>query len=206
MESFLAAPLRYLRLRSETGRLIWLQDIFATFVIVTIVTVPFIIVSKANFIHKDGFVDKIGSFSSVLTGFYVAGLVAVATFPRQKNGLDATINYGKIKVATKEGWEYLTRREYICSLFGYLSTISLCITVFSIIAIIITSSMPSFSIVKFESLSYTVKIDRRFIRFLIMIIVNIPICHLAVSTFRGLYYLIDRMYAQSPVIKDKPED
>lgn len=206
MKRFLEAPLRYLRLRSEAGRLIWLQDVFATLALVVIVTAPFVLVGKANFIHKDGFVDKIGSFSSVLTGFYVAGLVAVATFPRQKNGLDAVINFGKIKLSTNDGWEFLTRREYICSLFGYLSTISLCLTVFSIISIIITSSLPNFSFVKFELLSYNVSIDRRFIRLIVMISVNIPICHLAVSTFRGLYYLVDRMYAQSPIIKSKIDE
>lgn len=206
MNNFLKAPLRYLILRTESGRLIWLHDILITFFLVILITAPFAIITNANFLHREGFLDKIGNFSSVLTGFYVAGLVAVATFPRQRNGLDAVIEFGKIKVSTDEGWNYLTRREYICSLFGYLSTLSLTVTVFSIISTIISSSISNFNEFQFYLFSYIVSIDRIFIRFILIIFINIPICHLAVSTFRGLYYLIDRMYAQSPTIPPKPDD
>lgn len=130
-------PLRYLSLEDALGRSLYKRDLLGMFLVTVFITAPFILVPGANFFHKDGFVDKAGSFSSVLTGFYVAGLVAVATFPRDKRGLDKTIEVGPVRIRVRRDEEpvSLSRREYVCAMFSYLAFMSMALTITSIVCV-----------------------------------------------------------------------
>lgn len=203
MERVLNAPFKYLRLRDDNGGLLFFHDFIFSIITILVLTVPFLLFGDASYFAKDGFLDKIAAFCSVLTGFYVAGLVAVATFPIQKSGLDSEIIVGKIKWMTDEGWEYLSRREYVCALFGYLAAISLLITFTSIIIVTVRQS-----IIVPENINININnvvIEKFYIKIFVIFLCNIPISHLISSTVRGLYYLMDRIYVQTPQILPKKD-
>ncbi|RSU77403.1 hypothetical protein BRX37_05975 [Sphingomonas sp. S-NIH.Pt3_0716] len=204
-------PLRYLSLRGENGFPIWWRDIFLILLFLLGISIPFIIKNNANFFHKDGFIDKVGTFSSVLTGFYVAGLVAVATFAHQVNGLDKTIEVGRIKYPHKKGEdaEFLSRRQFVCSMFGYLAFLSLIITLASIVIVIVADANPKVEDASFSFSDWRVDIDKNYMRGVSIILFNIPVASLTITTLHGLYYLIDRLYAVSPSLlplKDEERD
>jgi hypothetical protein len=201
-------PLRYLRLKTEKGWRLWMSDIPAAVAVGLLLSCPYMLIDQSNFFHKDGFLDKIGTFSSVLTGFYVAGLVAVATFPRNEAGLDKTIEVGKIKVSVEEGEEdeYLTRREYVCSMFGYLAFSSLLITAFSIVAVTTSDGLSVVGDYQWNYERLTIFISKSWLRGLAIGSCSVALGHVFATTVRGLYYLIDRIYAFAPTPLPRKDD
>ena len=200
-------PFRYLTLKDENGKFLIRNDVPYLFLFILSISTPFIFLPNANFFHSDGFLDRVGDFSSVLTGFYVAGLIAVATFARRLHGLDGIIQIGKIKFRHKksEEPEFLTRREYVCSMFGYLSVLSLGLTITTIALVIISDAIPDFYKVNFQVYNLNMSLHRSVVRAIFIIFFSIPLGHLAVTTFRGLYYLVDRLYAEQPKINKKSQ-
>ena len=199
----LTFPFRYLTLRTAKRWPLPVRDLIPTVLLIIILATPFLVFDTTNYFHKDGFIDKLGTFASVLTGFYVAGLVAVATFSHELGDLDEVIKIGPIirKGKTPEQDTHLTRREYVCQMFGYLATLSLIITLTSIIAVILAQSLnlPSDWIMPLT----TLRMEKETMRAVAIVIMSIPISHLVVTTTHSLYYLIDRIYDKKPVIKSK---
>jgi len=196
----LAFPIRYLRLQTVRGGKLWVRDLPASVVVGIILSLPYLFLSMSNYFHKDGFVDKVGTFSSVLTGFYIAGLLAVATFPRNEAGLDKPIEVGKIVLPRGDNGEdeYLTRREYVCAMFGYLAFISLLITVASIVLVTTSESLDSIHDLTFSIRGRDFVILKSHTRDTMLSISGIIIGHVFITTVRSLYYLIDRIYAVVP--------
>ena len=91
-----AYPLRYLRLEDEQENRLFLRDKTALIGSTFILALPFILFDM-NFFGDRGFLDRFGSFSAVLTGFYIAALVGIASFASSLGGLDDVIAVGKIK-------------------------------------------------------------------------------------------------------------
>lgn len=206
--SLLLTPLRYLRLEDERGVKLSLRNLTATAALTLVFSLPFLVASTANFFHKDGFIDKVGTFSSVLTGFYVAGLLAVATFSEKLGDLDNPIEVGRVLLPSKadEPAHYLSRREYVCIIFGYLAFLSLFITLLSITVVILSSGMPTLRDWKFSLGSVSVSVDRQFVRGIPIIVFGAIASHLAIVTCHGLYYLMDRLYAKKPeLLPERPE-
>lgn len=203
----LLTPLRYLRLRDERGRRLLMRNLIATAAVTLMFTLPFLIASHANYFHKDGFVDKVGAFSSVLTGFYVAGLLAVATFSEKLGGLDAPIEVGKIILKTSgEPDQFLTRRQYVCTIFGYLAFLSLAITLISITTVILSSAIPARLDIKDAVGRYPIHVPHDVIRGIAIACFGIVVAHLSVVTCHALYYLIDRLYAKKPELLPEQQD
>lgn len=205
----LFTPLRYLRLRDGKGRLLLTRNLIATLSLAALLSLPFLVVSTSNYFHKDGFIDKLGSFSSVLTGFYVAGLLAVAAFSAKLGDLDTPMDVGPAilpKTAPDEDDVHLTRREYVCTIFGYLAFLSLFTTLASITIVILTSGMPAIADVNFSVSNRTIHIDREVFRGVPILLFGVLSAHLAVVTCHSLYYLMDRLYAQRPqLLPERPE-
>lgn len=197
-------PLNYLRLENESGRyLIW-RDSLSWLVITLLLSVPFSAIEGSNYFHKDGFLDKFASFSSVLTGFYVAALIAVATLSSKFADLDEPITDGEVRKPQldNEEPELLSRRQYVCYMFGYMAYLSLILSLVSI-ALVVLSPM-------FHQISLTVcdrVIPHAFFRGSAIFLLSIPIASLAITTIRGLYYLVERLYAESAkIIQPSAED
>lgn len=214
MELWIAAyPLRYLSLEARSGRrLIW-RDLPGMVVVAAFTAAPYAVFDQANFFHRDGFIDKVGTFSSVLTGFYVAGLVAVATFPFNRAGLDKVIEVGPVFLPKRRAdeddigpgqqdrdREALTRREYVCSMFGYLAFMSMLVTVLSIMCVTTADFVGKFNHVTWSVRGVDMTLTHANVRLAVVGISCLVLSSLFVTTSRALYYLIDRLYASSPEV------
>ncbi|SFH52318.1 hypothetical protein SAMN05216459_1436 [Ensifer sp. OV372] len=202
----LSYPLGYLKLTDESGHKLYRRNALTVVLLTAVISAPFII-ADANFFGDKGFLDRIGSFSAVLTGFYIAALVGVASFSTTIGDLDELIVQGPIKRQSSpdEEAEDLTRRQYVCSLFGYLSFVSLVISIGSILLIVaggmkidvawVSQSVPE--------LDQYVRPFLRSLRHALVLVCSLVIAHLFVTTCHGLYYLIDRLYHKEPKISQK---
>jgi hypothetical protein len=180
-----------------------MRDAPATLILAGLMLLPFWLIPEANLFHKDGFVEKVGSFSSVLTGFYVAGLLAVATFSTALGDLDQKIKNGAIILKSKDtetGDHYLTRREYVCQMFGYLATLSLAVSLVSILIVVISPTIG-----KAPHIAFGYVLDFDILRLVTGGLYNIAIAHLVVTTAIGMYYFVDRLYTKESKLKSKPK-
>lgn len=115
----LLKPLYYLRIKHDQKFIIdiLLPVIIAAVALLLINNSPL----QLKFVGNDGFVKFVNNLLQILVGFFVASLAAVATF--QRSGMDEPM-VGKCPTLNKKK---VTRRQYLCYMFGYLSfmTISL---------------------------------------------------------------------------------
>lgn len=202
-------PLGYLSLRDENKKSMGRRDALATTFCALLIALPFILLPDTNFFGKDGFLFSIVNLCSALAGFYVAALVAAATLARGSD-LDNKIEVGRItRVVVEDGKEVedrLTRREYVCALFGYLSYIAFALAIsLNVITAVARSGVfssalrtiiyPSIEITYFDAISAVLKVA-----------IALPIAHMFVVTTYGLYYLITRLYQQTPKIVPRQQN
>jgi hypothetical protein len=174
--------------------------------ITLIISFPFI-VADANFFGDNGFLDRMGGFSAVLTGFYIAGLVGIASFSSSVGDLDVVIVHGAISRRTAEGeMEDLTRREYVSSMFGYLSFVSLSMSIAFILLIVLADAKPEILSVaaKAPKVEPYLRVGLTAIRDVTIVACSLIVAHLFVTTCHGLYYMIDRLYHKEARILPKP--
>jgi len=125
MFSRLFKPIDYLRVRHPAK---WKYDLIlpigltlGMFFLVTVMPI------KPNILGKDGLIVLINNLMGILVGFFVAFLAAVSTF--NKEGMDKVIPGTPMTLRVKESSAVknikLTRRRYLCLLFGYLAFMSL---------------------------------------------------------------------------------
>lgn len=128
-----------------------------------------------------GLVESVGGLLEALTGFYVASLAAVATFPNPQLGANA-IGYS---LDAKP----IVRRNLICLLFGYLATLSITIYVAGL-----ASSIPlaCVALIPHEILRL---VATKFLSFVYLF----ACCQLLTVTLLGLYYLSVRIHQAEPV-------
>ncbi|TBB32616.1 hypothetical protein [Rhizobium ruizarguesonis] len=204
--NILTYPLGYLRLKDEDGRHLYRRNLLALVALTAIVSVPFII-TDANFFDDKGFLDRIGSFSAVLTGFYIAALVGIASFSAAIGDLDEEIVVGPIsREAANGGHENLTRRQYVCALFGYLSFVSLIISLGSILLIVLGGARADVLMLlkEFPRITAFASTATGLIRDAVVIICSLVVSHMFVTTCHGLYYMIDRLYHKEAEMLKKP--
>jgi preprotein translocase subunit Sec61beta len=186
-------PFRYFWVRNPEKHKL---DLWPTLVIAAVIAAPFCL-SCASFFRPNGFLDKILVLTAPLTGFYVAALVAAATFPHPD--LDRVITAGPVVLVSrgedgKRAQEALTRREFVCILFGYLSFSSFIISVLSAYLIALSSvgasaasHWPAVGVV-FSPPVWA------YIRASAIIVMSLLVAHLVTATGLGVYYLMDRIY------------
>lgn len=124
--------------------------------------------------------DRTTGLLSTLTGFYVAALVALATF--KSDYLDVTPALG----AQLDG-KKLTKRQYLAWLFGYLAFGSFVVYAGSSAAVAIGSKVQHFP---YET----------YIKPAIALVYGFILAHMATLTFAGIAYLVD--VAQEPPASD----
>lgn len=204
--NILSYPLGYLLLTDEHGGKLYRRNLLSILMITLIISLPFIM-ADANFFGDKGFLDRIGAFSSVLTGFYIAGLVGIASFSSAVGDLDVVIQHGPIRRITATGdTEDLTRREYVSSMFGYLSFVSLSMSIGFILLIVIAGSKIEI-ITLLENLPFdknTISCTFTVIRAFAIFACSLVVSHLFVTTCHGLYYMIDRLYHKEARLLEKP--
>lgn len=196
-------PLRYLALVNAEKRRV---ELIATLAITALLSGPFLMLVGSNFFHPNGFMDKLLTLTSCLTGFYIAALVAAATF--NLSDLDNPIRFGNIYIVRrghdgKKVQENLTRRQLVCHIFGYLSFLSFFISVLSGYCISMAGSSTASFISFFpEYMHHALTVARM----LAIVCVNVIISHLLVVTNIGIYYMMHRIFKAEPkVTTKKPE-
>lgn len=188
-------PIQYFRLSNADKQRI---DLIPTLVLALIVALPFIFLNGPSFFHANGFLDRVLTLTSALTGFYVAALVAAATFLHPD--LDKPIKTGPVELITKDAdgtinREALTRREFACMIFGYLAASTL------IISIAISAAI-GLSTFRWEILGGYFF----YVRALAIFVFAVWISHIITVTALGLFYLMDRLHRDNPKILTKKSD
>lgn len=148
-------------------------------------------------LEKKTIMDNItSSFSNLLTilpGFYIAALAAIATFNAPT--MDTSLEGHDAYLCIREGEEkkvYLTRRRFLCLLFGYLSFLSF--TLYLAIAILKEASPTTFLChVNFQA--------AEIVDFLLTGLMWLFFMQLICLTLFALFYLADRIHWRKPTFK-----
>lgn len=190
------APLKYLSFKDENGKRIARKRVFLSLFASVILSVVFLQFPKLNVFGVSGLIEKIGSFTSTLTGFYVAALVAVTTFGQGLPEMDGKMPSGRIYYSENGGPVDISRREYLTSLFGYLVLIAFVISILSI-AIPLAGSAMALSNKSIVMVGFNIDIVR-LSGFLMAIFYFWILGHLVAETSVGLDYLVDKLYRKHP--------
>jgi hypothetical protein len=152
-------------------------------------------------------VDGLGSITTVLAGFYVAGLVAMATFFRENSSLDDVITVGPaILHFGTESEEHLTRRQYVCAMFGFLVATSFLLAISSVM---LRSFSPAIKIVignEALTIRSTTFLFAQVAEILAVCMWMFLFIWQLVLTSRSLYYLMDRIYDVRPVLGRRSDE
>ena len=154
------------------------------------------------FLVKKASLIEFGTLASTLTGFYVAALVLAATFTTENGDLDKPIEVGPVSLVDQEDQtaRKLSRREYVCIMFGYLSFISFTLSILSVIFVIVSGPLSAELPVALDLIGKSGKTISKMISYAGMALFVGLASHLVITTCYGLYYLVDRLYAKKPVI------
>jgi len=135
---------------------------------------------------SSGLVSGVGSYLQVVTGFYIASLAAVATFNQKNMDLRMAGDSPTLTVEWKGRRleEQLTRRRFLCFLFGYLSFLSIFVYFggvgANLIAPPLVAALPK---------DYLFFVKWGFVSVYLLVVYNL-IC----TTLLGLYYMTERIH------------
>ncbi|NML06172.1 hypothetical protein [Sphingomonas sp. G-3-2-10] len=169
-------------------------------------SLPFWSIKYSGFFEPAGFLGRVGSITGNLAGFYIAGLVAVAAFAMERASLDDVIKTGKVSPdpSSSADRRFLTRREYVCYIFGYLTFCSLAFSILSVLATSIGQPIGKYIYgTTWLIFEHEVKV-KSLARAISIFLIIAPLAHLLVTTGYGLYYLIEKIYEKTPKLKSKP--
>ncbi|SMH60494.1 hypothetical protein SAMN02982994_5529 [Azospirillum lipoferum] len=180
-------PMRYLRISHPEKKV---YDIILPIIfVITGLGIYNALPVKPPLLGDNGVLKDFKDVLTLLIAFFVAALAAIATF--QRPGLDEVMkgsNPPSIPVYqySRKWWKPLTRREFLCHLFGYLSFLSL---ILFVTITIVKISSPSLKQVV-EPHSYIL------IKNIFIALFSGGIGHLLVTTMLALYYLTDRIHRE----------
>lgn len=197
-------PLRYFGLRNKEKTII---DVVGTLVIALMILTPFLIFPEAPFFRAGGFLDRLIGLLSALTGFFVAALVAAATFAHPD--LDREVTNGAVEMKVRDGksytWQRLTRRELACAIFGYLSFATFLLSVAAAMIVPIATTTTSSPWFVPPDLLMFIRNYSEVVRIFAMILVIVPLAHVMTATGLGIFYLMDRLHYRRPVIVSRAD-
>ncbi|MCG8053862.1 MAG: hypothetical protein JAZ15_21960 [Candidatus Thiodiazotropha endolucinida] len=182
--SQLFTPISYLRIKHPVKKQF---DVKYPFIASSLITF-FLAVSpfKIQIFMNDGLIDAISGLIQILTGFFIASLAAVATF--QKDSMDDPISGDKaILETTIKGVNQpleLTRRRFLCYLFGYLALLAIVMYFVSVLANLTADNIKQ--IVPF--------VYHNYIKWPFIFIYLFAISNLMTTTLLGLHYMTDRIH------------
>ncbi|MBE0403092.1 hypothetical protein [Halomonas citrativorans] len=193
----LLTPFRYLRIKNKAKCQI--DFVIPLILGLTVAGVLVALGSHVSIFGDKGYVSLITGLLQILTGFYIAALAAVATFPsatleQPLDGSPAILNEmrrGKLKPIN------LKRRPFLCFLFGHLALLSICLYFLGGFANLISNGIA-------ELVSAQVAY---WLRALFIVLYSIASAHLFVVTMLGIYYLSYRIHrppSGNQANKEKP--
>ncbi|AGT09089.1 hypothetical protein [Paracoccus aminophilus] len=123
---------KYLSLEDEKERSLVARRFVASAAIGILISALLSFCSGWNIFGGSGLVDRIGSLTANLTGFYVAALVAVTTFGQGRPEMESEMPSGKVYLLDRGERVSINRREYVTALFGHLVILAFFVTIVSI--------------------------------------------------------------------------
>jgi hypothetical protein len=169
--------LSFLRVRYEEQ---WSYTL-ASFAIAILVTALYWRVPVKPALMGDlGLLKDLKDFVQVLFPFYVGALAAVATFARE--GLDDVTIGGKATIRIGTRIVELTRRQFICRLFGYCAVLS----IFLFVAVIIAKMVQPWAMSMSGPYGAYFKTATVFV-------FSLGFSHLMIISLWGIYYLSNRL-------------
>lgn len=165
----------------------WHQWQFPGIITALIMIILMLVSKKPHVLGPTGLVDAVNSLLAVLVGFYIAALAAVASFPSE--ALDQEMRGRCPTLKVKRGGEVfeekLTRRRFLCIVFGFCSFIAMIIYFIGVGTRIVSPSVewrgPSF-------------LGWPLLELLWLLVYSGGLSCLAVATLLGMHYLVDRMH------------
>jgi hypothetical protein len=141
-----------------------------------------------NLWRENGAVWLTNGLLQPLVGFFIAALAAVATFQRQ--GLDDPMGADPPQLSRKEGRsiENLSRRRFLCLLFGYLSGNSISLYIGGMAIILVEPQYISFMTAHYV-------LFHQYLRPIGFGVYSFVFGHMIITSFLGLYFLVDRIHA-----------
>lgn len=197
--SLLFYPLGYLTLRDEKKKTMMRRDAPSAIVTSLLLALPFVVFPDTNFFAPGGFLSSVVALFSTLAGFYVAALVACATLSHGTD-LDSKIQMGKIYRREAGGDVSLTRRQFVCALFGYLAFLAFALSIVLNVLVAISRSTLITALGKIKIAPETSWTVQDVLAPVAKFAVSLPIGHLFIVTTYGLYYLIKRLYEKKPAL------
>lgn len=192
--SRLCRPLDYLRVIHPAK---WKYDYFIpTGIAVVLCGAYYALPVSPSLFGCDGIVYIVTDLLKILVGFYIASLAAIATF--NKAGMDKSMP-GIPPTLTKSRrgkrkQEELTRRRFLCLLFGYLSFMSMAVYFIGAVSGLVAPSITAFLS------DFTISV----LRLAFVLIYLFLASNLFVTTLLGLYYMTDRIHQHDPELKGGP--
>lgn len=170
-------PLLYFGIKNRAKLLL---DLIPPIVLAGAGTLLLTLIEGVNFFGYGGVLANVMGLTAALTGFFVAALTAAATF--QNPDLDHKIENGALVLRGRK----LSRREWVCHMFGYLAFSAMAFTIVAAI------SVPSAVALGGRFGGWT-SVGAKFLCLWWL-------AHIFVVTNIGLYYLVERLGDKTPSI------
>lgn len=189
----LSTTLNYLRIERE-GKLT--DEVFLPLLLATATFAFFYLLDwNVQIFGSSGLISAIVGLLQMVAGFYIASLAAVATF--KKASMDdpmpgaPTVLHVRRRNRIKE--EQLSRRRFLCFLFGYLSFLSFFLY---LLGTIMNLAAPEIELSLSSEYHGAVKWVGTFVFLFIFY-------NLIITTLLGLYYMTDRIHRSAAVVQEK---
>ena len=148
---------------------------------------------KVDVFSANGLVQRTLSFVQGLPGFYIAALAAIATFNRQDidDVMPDPAPKLEISVSGKAFPVDLSRRQFLCSMFAFLTAESILIVILAILSISLAEPIKSLVSSEWHII----------VKSGVVAVGAFLFAQMTVATFWGLYFLGDRLHRADVKIK-----
>lgn len=178
----LASPFAYLRIRHDEKRKV--DFLFPSIACALTFALFFLFATPELVWKKDGFLDRLLLVCSVLPGFYIAALAAIATYNRPD--IDEVMPKPtpslKVRVGSQQSDVPLTRRRFLAHLMSFLCAESFLVMLLCAFGLTLGPGIARF----LPHLAWW--------KWAYFIVVTFAFWQMIFATFLGLFYLGDRLH------------
>lgn len=201
----LLTPLSYLRIERQDK--ITDELVIPGVITALLVGVLFYFSGRIPVFSEKGVISVIVGYLQIVSGFYIASLAAVATF--NKDSMDKPMPGIPVVLPSRKKRrgrsEALSRRRFLCFLFGYLSFMSLFLYFGGSALVLLAPQIKSIFSGEFFL----------FLKWFVVVVYIFLTCNMLVTTLLGLYYMTDRIHRKeaafvkpmvAPIVDDEDDN
>lgn len=187
----LFSPLNYLRIKHDEKK--WYDFRVPALGATISMAVYYFCHAHIPLVGDGGLIVQVNGLLQVLIGFYIAALAAVSTF--SNSTIDEVMAGDPPTIVEKfRGTKLkveLTRRRFVCFLFGYLALVSFILFSVGLVSILL-GKMISLWIIEVGSIEVLWIVKTIFVWFYSLVLINV-----ITTTLLGLYFLSVRFHQSS---------